>query len=164
MRAVRGQFPQSRDLWKRASMGQRVGRVSSHAVSRWSRSLGCCGFRGVLWVRRDFVIFTPDFFFFERTRPAASMRPLCLIYLSTSTGVRTGCHYLIMSLSVCCVTFVVFTDCQSCSRPISTNPGSMEAGEYGHNAYVFRRTPSRGGRGRRAAVDFVVCFGCGGIS
>ena len=28
---------------------------------------------------------------------------------------------------------------------------------------VFRRTPSRGGRGRRAAVDFVVCFGCGGI-
>ena len=50
------------------------------------------------------------FFFFERTRPAASMRPLCLIYLSTSTGVRTGCHYL-SSLSVCmCVTFVVFTD------------------------------------------------------
>ena len=36
------------------------------------------------------------------------------------------------SLSVCvCVTFVVFTDCESCTRPISTNPGSMEAGEYG---------------------------------
>ena len=35
-------------------------------------------------------------------------------------------------LSVClCVTFVVFnTDCESCTRPISTNPGSMEAGEY----------------------------------
>ena len=29
-----------------------------------------------------------------------------------------------------CVTFVVFTDCESCTRPISTNPGSMEAGEY----------------------------------
>ena len=28
------------------------------------------------------------------------MRPACLIYLSTSTGVRAGCHYLI-SLSVC---------------------------------------------------------------
>ena len=27
---------------------------------------------------------------------------------------------------------------------------------------VFRRTPSRVGGGRRAAVDFVVCFGCGG--
>ena len=53
------------------------------------------------------------------------------------TGVRTGCHYLI-SLSVCvcacvrvCVIFVVFTDCESCTRPISSNPGSMEAGEYG---------------------------------
>ena len=30
-----------------------------------------------------------------------------------------------------CVTFVVFTDCKSCTRPISTNAGSMEAGEYG---------------------------------
>ena len=29
---------------------------------------------------------------------------------------------------------------------------------------VFHLTPSRGGRGRRAAVNFVVCFGCGGIS
>ena len=28
---------------------------------------------------------------------------------------------------------------------------------------VFNCTPSRGGRGRRAAVDFVVCFGCGEI-
>ena len=48
-------------------------------------------------------------------------------------GVRTWCHYLI-SLSVCvrvCATFVVFTDCESCTRPISTNPGSMEVGVYG---------------------------------
>ena len=30
-----------------------------------------------------------------------------------------------------CVTFVVFTDCESCRRSISANPGSMEAGEYG---------------------------------
>ena len=29
------------------------------------------------------------------------------------------------------VTFDVFTDCESCTRPISTNPGSMEAGEHG---------------------------------
>ena len=35
-------------------------------------------------------------------------------------------------MSVCvCETFVVFTDCESCTRPISTNPGSMEAGECG---------------------------------
>ena len=32
-----------------------------------------------------FFLFT--LFFFERTRPAASMRPTCLIYLSTSTEV-----------------------------------------------------------------------------
>ena len=35
-------------------------------------------------------------------------------------------------MSVCvCITFVVFTDCKSCTRPICTNPGYMEAGEYG---------------------------------
>ena len=28
----------------------------------------------------------------------------------------------------------------------------------------FRRKSSRGGRARRAAVDFVVCFGCDGMS
>ena len=51
------------------------------------------------------------------------------------SGVRTKCHYLISpSVHLCvsvCVTFVVFTDCESCTIPISTNPGSMEAGEYG---------------------------------
>ena len=48
------------------------------------------------------------------------------------TGVRTGCHHLISLVCLCaCATFVVFTDCESCTRPISTNPGSMEAGEYG---------------------------------
>ena len=35
----------------------------------------------------------------------------------------------------------------------------MEAGKY-----WLTHTPSRGGRGRRAAVGFVVCSGCGGIS
>ena len=71
------------------------------------------------------------FFFFERTRPVASMRPPCLIHLSTSTGVRTGCHYLISLCQCVCVTYVVFTDDESCTRPISINPGSMEACEYG---------------------------------
>ena len=81
------------------------------------------------------------------------------------TGVRIGCHCLI-SLFVCLsAKFVVFTDCESCTRPISTNPGYVETGEYALNAWdVFRRTPSQGGRGRRVAVDSVVCFGCGGIS
>ena len=85
------------------------------------------------------------------------------------TGVRTGCHYLIclsarVSCQCACVTFVVFADCESCTRPISTNPASMEAGEYGlTRGTLFHRTPSRGGRGRGVAVDFVVCFGWGGF-
>ena len=29
------------------------------------------------------------------------------------------------------LTLVVFNDCESCTRPISTNPGSVEASEYG---------------------------------
>ena len=48
---------------------------------------GCCGFRIVFWVRRDFVFFF-RFCFFERTRSAASMTPPCLIYLSTSNEAR----------------------------------------------------------------------------
>ena len=35
-----------------------------------------------------FVFFFSIFFFSERTRPAASMRPACLIYLSTSNEAR----------------------------------------------------------------------------
>ena len=60
-----------------------------------------------------------SFFFFERTRPAASMRPPCLIYLSTSTGcVQSACIQLVC-LSVClcvCVTFVVFNEARPRER------------------------------------------------
>ena len=55
--------------------------------------------------------------------------------------------------------FVVFTDCESCTRPISKNPGSMEASEFGltrGTCFVARRLEV--GRGGRAAVDFVMCF------
>ena len=126
----------------------------------------------VFWVGRIFfsVFFFPCFFsilfFFERTRPAGNMMSPCLIYLSTTTGVRTGCHYLI-SLFFCvsvCVTFVIFTDCESCTRPIFTNPGSLGAGEYGLTRGVrFVAICYRGGSGRWADVGFVVCFRCGGI-
>ena len=53
--------------------------------------------------------------------------------------------YVCLPVSVCVyvLTFVVFTDCESCTRPISTNPEPTEAGEYGLVAWdVFRRTPS----------------------
>ena len=117
------------------------------------------GVAGLLWISWC-VLGAAGFrfssvFLFERTRPAASMRSPCLIYLSTSdegrprersdggrflpirqkkplhTGVRTGCHYLVclpVRLRVCvCVTLVVFTDCESCTRLIYTNPGSTVA-------------------------------------
>ena len=87
-----------------------------------------------------------------------------------NAAVRTGCHHLFtlaVSPSVChcvCVTLVVFTDRESCTRPISTNPEIYNTQREWSNAWdVFRRAPSRGGRGRRAAVDSVVCFESGGF-
>ena len=109
-------------------------------VARRLEVVAVAGLLGISWCAlgaAGFILFCFVFvrfcFFFERARPAASMRTPCLMYLSTSTGVRTGCHYLIyLSVSVSvCVTFVVFTDCESCTMPIFTNPGSMEAAECG---------------------------------
>ena len=67
-----------------------------------------------------------------------------------------------------CVTLVVFTDCQSCTRPIYTHPGSMEAGEHGPTCgtWVFTHrleVLAVGARGPPAAVDLVVYFRWGGI-
>ena len=83
------------------------------------------------------------------------------------TGVRTGCHYFI-SLSVSgsvCATSAVFADCESCTRPIFFHKlGIYGNGKVWANAWdVFPRMPCRVGRGRRPAVDFVVCFGWGGF-
>ena len=64
-----------------------------------------------------------------------------------------------MCVRVCDIEFVVFTDCEGCTNPISTNPGSMEAGEYVLTRGTWVSARSRGGRGRRAAVDSVVCLG-----
>ena len=50
---------QNRYIWKRTSTGYRVGRGFSPAISRWSWSPGCCGFRGVFSVRRDHFQFRP---------------------------------------------------------------------------------------------------------
>ena len=155
-------------------------------------------------------------FFFKRTRPAASMRPPCLVYLSTSNEARPrersdqgrflpigqkrlfipGCiqgsiiQLVCVSVSVLivltlthgynavsvvtgqapitlerknvyycvCMTFVVFTNYETCTRPIHET-GIYGSGRAWTNAWdVFRRTPSRGGHGRRAAVDLEVCF------
>ena len=48
----------------------------------------------------DFFVFFFDFFFLRTHKAYCKYETTsCLMYLSTSTGVRTGCHYLI-SLSV----------------------------------------------------------------
>ena len=49
-----------------------------------------------------------------------------------------------LSVGLCvrvCVSFVIFTDCESCTTPISTNPGSMESRECGRTrgtCYIAR--------------------------
>ena len=66
----------------------------------FTRRLELVAVAGLLWISwcvlggADFslILFIFILFFFERTRPAASMRPPCLIYLSTSTA-RVITHY-----------------------------------------------------------------------
>ena len=81
----------------------------------FARRLELVAVAGMLWLSwcvlggADFFVF---FFFFERTRPAASMRPPCLIFLSNRieavfsplgqtatlhTGKRTGYTVLIFN-------------------------------------------------------------------
>ena len=126
-RAAQGRFPQTPDLWHRASVDERVELVLSHALSEWSRAPRCYKCRGVFRVARivPFLV-NSFFFFFERPRPAASMRPPlsslpfllvmrrdresevteAVICLSAKwpllTGVRTGFHYLVFLLVWLC--------------------------------------------------------------
>ena len=69
-----------------------------------------------------------------------------------------------MCVRVCDVEFVIFTDCDSCTRPISTNSVSVEAGEHGlRRGKCFVRASSRGGRVRPAAATFAVRSGWRGL-
>ena len=65
-----------------------------------------------------------------------------------------------MSVSVC-VTFAVFTDCESCTRPIFTNLGSMEAGECGLTLGTSFAAPRAELVAVAGRLNFVVCFGWG---
>ena len=146
-----------------------------HAVSNWTTSPGCCGFRGVYSVGRIIHrFFFRYFLFFERTRPTASTRQPCLMYryllvmrpflpLGKKASYRGAYRVPLFYYSVCVrvrVTFVVFSDCEVGFH----TPGIYESGSVWTNAWdVFPCMPSRVGRGRRAAVDFVVCFGSGGV-
>ena len=87
--------------------------VGQYGLTRVTSFLACRleldAVAGLLWLSwcvlgegADFSVFFSSIFFFLRTHTACCKHEAasCLIYLSTSTGVRTGCHYLI-SLSVC---------------------------------------------------------------
>ena len=92
--------------------------------------------------------------FFSYGQKSFIMRPFFAFRQKASSYRGAFRVLLLVCLSVCvCVTLVVVTDYKSCTRPISTNPGSLEAGEY-------RLTR---GRGRWADVGFVVCFRWGRI-
>ena len=73
-----------------------------------ARRLEVVAVAGLLWI---YFVFFFRYFYFERTRRTASTKQPCLMYLSTSTGVRTGCHRFVclsVRLSACVfVTFVV---------------------------------------------------------
>ena len=89
----------------------------------------------------DVALTMTSFFALRARKPLHNEAVFCLeAKKPLHTGVRTGCHYL-LSLSVLCVsvcvTFVVFTDCESCTRPIFTNPESMETGECGLTRGTF---------------------------
>ena len=76
-------------------------------------------------------------------------------------------YFVCLSVCLCvCITFVVFTDCENCTRPIYTNPGSMEAGKYGltrGTCFVARRIEVLTVAGL-LFDSFVMYFRCGGIS
>ena len=81
------------------------------------------------------------------------------------TGVRIGCRY-IFCLSVCVSVSVCNIRRFRCLRELHEadfyKPGIYGSGRVWANAWdVFPRMPSRVGRGRQGAVDFVVCFGLG---
>ena len=74
---------------------------------------------------------------------------------------RAGCHYLIsLSLS----NIGRFYCLRELYKADFHKPGVYRIGRVWANGWdVFDRMPARAARGRRAAVDFVVCFGRGGF-
>ena len=130
--------------------------VGQYGLMRVTCFLACrleldavAGLRWISWCvlgwGTDFSVFFFRFLFFSQcTRPVASMRPSLASFTSLLVtrpflalrgksllipGCLEGAIISFVCLSTC--VFVVFSDCESCTRPISTNPGSMEAEQYG---------------------------------
>ena len=86
------------------------------------------------------------FFSFERTGPAASMRPPLASFTSLLVpGCVQGAIVQLVCLCVF-VSFVVFGDCESCTQPVSTNSASMEADEGERVGLVSSHAVSRWSR------------------
>ena len=101
---------------------------------------------GMVFLRKNIIIIIRPFFELREK----SLIPGCVQ--------GTILNYSLCRCVCVCVTFVVFTDCERCTRLISTHPGPMEAGEYGltrGTCFVACRLEVVGSPG---AVDFVVCF------
>ena len=113
--------------------------VPNPYVMRWWITIAVSSFAYEVSFRRPEQLHTQAFC--TKLQTPSSFLPIGKKPLRT--GVRTGCHYMIInSLYVCVCNIRVFTDCERFTRPISTNPGSMEAAEYGlrcGTCFVARR-------------------------
>ena len=110
-------------------MGCRVGRVSSRAVSSRSRWPAGCGFRGVFWVGHNFIGF---FSFLMRQGRGSEATEGRFLHLGKKASSYRGAYrvplFILsvgMCVRVCDIEFVLFTNCDSCTRPIFTNLVSM---------------------------------------
>ena len=105
--------------------------------------------------------------FLHRSFSSAFYEAVFCLKRKKTSSYRDEYRFPLFNLSVClvclCATFVFFSDCESCTRPISATPGYMEAGQNGGTRetwFVARRL-------RMVAVAELLwisrCFGCGGI-
>ena len=70
--------------------------------------------------------------FLPSGKKASSYRGAYMVPYMRRKVTRVRDYLVSLSVSVrVCVTFVVFTNWESCTTPISTHPGSMEPGKYG---------------------------------
>ena len=155
-----------------------MGRVSSRAVSRLSRSSRLCGIHGVFWVGRIFSCFFSSIFFL-RTHTAcckyeAAYCPIYLLLVMRSFFAfreKIPLHneerprersdrgrFFPIGKKASSYRGAYRVPLFIC--PFVCKPGIYGTGRVWANAWdVLRRAQSRVGCGRRAAVSFVVCFG-----
>ena len=93
-----------------------------------------------------------------RLRERSDREPF-FAYRQKASSYRGAYRVSLFNLSVgfcLCVTFVVFTDCGSCKKLLSTNTGSMETGEYG----LMRGTFFVARRLELVTVAGLLCISC----